>query len=168
MPRSLAIGAVKLSVLTVKPAALPTLSLATDLSGNQDLSDNVLKSAYTLGSTGSDKVSEPSLASTVNSSVPGMSNFTADITFFRYLDTDGKSVPAEDVPFTIFTGKGVRVWLVERVGPLSTAAFTVGDVVNVFEVLTDDPMPPKDYASYVKFQQMFHVQNAWLRVSITA
>lgn len=168
MPRSLAIGAVKVGVLTTKPAALPALSLATDLGTAKDVSDNILKSAYTLGATGADKVNEPSLASTVNASVPGMSNYGADITFFRYLDTSGKSVTAEDIPFTIFTGKGIRVWIVERKGPVSTVPWTVGDIVDVFELLTDDPMPPKDYASYLKFQQMFHVQNAWQRVAITA
>ena len=168
MPRSLAIGAVKLTVLTVAPAAPGVLSLATDLTGGKDLSDNILKSSYTLGATGADKVNEPSLAATTNSSVPGMSNYNADMEFFRYLDTMGKSAPLEDIPFTLFTGKGIRVWLVERKGPQSSTALAVADVVDIYEVLTDDPRPPKDYASYLKFGQMFHVQKVWNRVAITA
>lgn len=168
MPRSLAIGAVKLTVLTVAPAASGVLSLATDLTGAKDLSDSILKSTYTLGATGADKVNEPSLAATTNSSVPGMSNYNADMEFFRYLDAMGKSAPLEDIPFTIFTGKGIRVWLVERKGPQSSTALAVADVVDVYEVLTDDPRPPKDYASYLKFGQMFHVQKVWNRVAITA
>lgn len=170
MPRSLAIGAVKLTVITVKPAALPVLSLATDLtSANaKDVTDNILKSSYSLGSTGADKVNEPSLAAITNSSVPGMSNYAGDMEFFRYLDAMGKSVPAEDVPFTLFTGKGVRVWLAERKGPPSSSPLAVGDIVDVYEALTDDPKPPKDYSSYQKFGQMFHIQNAWTRIAITA
>lgn len=170
MPRSLAIGAVKCAVLTTAPAALPTLSLATDLSSAncKDVSDNILKSAYQLGASGADKVNEASLAQTLNASVPGASNYTADMTFFRYLDSSGKSATTEDIPWTIFTGKGIRVWLVERVGPPSTDPFAVGDVVDIYEVITDDPQPPKDYASYVKFGQPFHVQSAYHRISVTA
>ncbi len=170
MPRSLAIGAVKLTVLTVKPTVTGALSLATDLAAAnaKDVSDNILKSSYTLGATGADKVNEPSLAAVTNSSVPGMSNYNGDMEFFRYLDPTGKSVPAEDVPFTLFTGKGIRVWLVERKGPQSTAALAIADVVDVYEVLTDDPRPPKDYASYLKFGQLFHIQNVWNRVAIAA
>lgn len=168
MPRSLAIGAVKLEVLTVAPAVLGALSIATDLTSAKDLSDNILKSTYTLGSTGADKVNEPSLAAVTNSSVPGMSNYTADMEFFRYLDATGKSAPLEDVPFTLFTGKGIRVWLVERKGPPSTNALAAADVVDIYEVLTDDPRPPKDYASYLKFGQMFHVQKVWNRVVVSA
>lgn len=170
MPRSLAIGAVKCAFLTTKPAALPALSLATDLTGAncKDLSDNILKSAYQLGATGADKVNEPTLASTLNASVPGASNYAADMTFFRYLDSTGKSLTAEDIPWTLFTGKGIRLWAVERIGPPSGQAFAVADIVDIFEVLTDDPQPPKDYASYQKFGQPFHVQNVWRRVSITA
>lgn len=170
MPRSLAIGAVKVTVLTVAPATPGVLSLATDLAAPsaKDVSDNILKSSYNLGATGADKVNEPSLASTTNSSVPGMSNYSGDVEFFRYLDPDGKSVPAEDVPFTIFTEKGIRVWIVERKGPQASEPLAVGDVVDVYEVLTDDPRPPKDYASYLKFGQMFHVQKVWNRVAIAA
>jgi hypothetical protein len=168
MPRSLAIGAVKLTVLTTAPTVPGALSLATDLTGAKDVSDNILKSSYTLGATGADKVNEPSLAATTNSSVPGMSNYNADIEFFRYLDEEGKSVPTEDVPFTLFTGKGIRVWLVERKGPPSKTDLAAADVVDVYEVLTDDPRPPKDYASYLKFGQLFHVQNVWNRVVIAA
>lgn len=170
MPRSLAIGAVKVTVLTTAPATPGVLSLATDLASPnaKDVSDNILKSSYNLGATGADKVNEPSLASTTNSSVPGMSNYNGDIEFFRYLDPDGKSVPTEDVPFTLFTGKGIRVWIVERKGPPASTALAVGDEVDIYEVLTDDPRPPKDYASYLKFGQMFHVQKVWNRVAITA
>jgi hypothetical protein len=170
MPRSLAIGAVKCAVLTTAPAALPALSLATDLTTTncKDLSDSILKSAYQLGASGADKVNEASLASTLNTSVPGASNYSADMTFFRYLDSSGKSVTTEDVAWSIFTGKGIRVWLVERVGPPSTQPFAVGDVVDIYEVVTDDPQPPKDYASYVKFGQPFHVQAAYHRVDVTA
>jgi len=170
MPRSLAIGAVKLTVVTVAPANPGALKISTDLAtaNAKDLSDNILKSSYTLGSTGADKVNEPSLAATTNSSVPGMSNYNGDMEFFRYLDGTGKSAPAEDLPFTIFTGKGIRVWLVERKGPPSSTALAVGDICDVYEVLTDDPRPPKDYASYLKFGQLFHVQNVWNRVALAA
>ena len=167
MPRSLAIGAVKVGFLATDPVD-PKAVKVTELTTGKDLTDNILKSAFNLGATGADKVSEPSLKSTTNSSVPGASNYAADITFFRYLDTAGKSVPAEDVPFTTFTGKGVRGWLVERVGPPAGTDWTVGDIVDVYEVIADDPQPPKDYTGYVKFQQMFHVQNAYLRVALTA
>jgi len=161
---------VKLAVLTTAPAVKGALSLAGDLTtaNAKDLSDNILKSSYTLGATGADKVSEPSLAATTNSSVPGMSNYNADMEFFRYLDGSGKSVTLEDVPFTTFTGKGLRFWLVERKGPQSTVAFTAADVCDVYEVLTDDPRPPKDYASYLKFGQLFHVQTVWNRVVVAA
>lgn len=167
MPRSLAIGAVKVGFLATNPADPKALKV-TELTAGKDLTDNILKTGFTLGATGADKVSEPSLKSTSNSSVPGASNYTADITFFRYLDETGKSVPAEDIPFVTFTGKGVHGWLVERVGPPSGTDWTVGDVVDIYEVITDDPQPSKDFTGYVKFQQVFHVQNAYLRVTLAA
>jgi hypothetical protein len=170
MPKSLAIGAVKCAVLTTKPATAGALSLATDLTGANctDLSDAIMKSDYKLGATGADKVNEPSLADKLNASVPGASNYEANMTFFRYLDSTGKSETAADKAWSTFTGKGIRVWLVERVGPPSDQPFAVGDVVDVYEVLTDDNQPPKDYASYLKFGQPFHVQEVWPRVSIAA
>jgi hypothetical protein len=170
MPKSLAIGAVKCAVLTVAPATPGALSLATDLTSTNctDLSEAIMKSDYKLGATGADKVNEPSLADKLNASVPGASNYDATMSFFRYLDTDGKSDTAADKAWTTFTGKGVRVWLVERVGPPSGQPFAAGDVVDVYEVITDDNQPPKDYASYLKFGQPFHVQEVWNRVSVTA
>ena len=167
MPRSLAIGAVKVGFLATDPADPSAIKL-TELSAGKDLSDNILKSGYNLGATGADKVSEPSLKSKSNATVPGASNYAGDITFFRYLDADGKSVPAEDIPYVTFTGKGVHGWFVERVGPDSSAAWAVGDIVNVYEVIADDPQPPKDYTGYQKFVQPFHVQNAYPRVAVTA
>lgn len=167
MPRSLAIGAVKVGFLAVAPTD-PTAIKLTELTAGKDFSDNILKSGYNLGATGADKVSEPSLKSKSNATVPGASNYAGDVTFFRYLDATGKSLPAEDLPYVTFTGKGVRGWFVERVGPDSGAAWAVGDIVNVYEVIADDPQPPKDYTGYVKFVQPFHVQNAYLRVALVA
>jgi len=167
MPRSLAIGAVKVGFLATAPTD-PNAVKVTELVAGKDFSDNIMKTGYNLGSTGADKVSEPSLKSKTNSSVPGASNYAGDITFFRYLDNTGKSVVGEDLPFLTFTGKGVRGWFVERVGPDSGVAWTVGDVVEVYEVVADDPQPPKDYTGYVKFVQPFHIQNVYHRVVLVA
>lgn len=167
MPRSLAIGAVKVGFLATDPAD-PAALKVTELAAALDFSDSILKSGYALGATGADKVSEPSLKSKVNNSIPGASNYDANITFFRYLDEDGKSVPGEDLPFVTFTGKGVHGYFVERVGPKSETPWTVGDVVDVYEVISDDPQPAKDFTGYVKFVQPFHVQDAHQRVTLAA
>lgn len=166
MPKRLAAGNQKLGFVAIAPANPETLKL-TEVMAGLELSEAVPKAGYSLGATASDKVNEPCLADDQNKSVPGNSNFAGAMDFLRYLDEDGKSVPAEDVPYNTFYAKGVHGWFVERVGPKAKRDWAVGDVVDVYEVISDEPMPPKDYNGFLKFGQTFHVQAAYRQVVLT-
>lgn len=167
MPKTLTEGRVKVAFLPIKPVSLKAPKV-TELNSGLDLSAVILASGYTLGPTGSDTVSEPSLADLGNSTTYGKSNYSASVTLFRYLNSTGKSDSTNDVAFTTFTAKGIIGYLVERVGPLSSVAWAATDIVDVYEVVTDDPQPPSDRTGYIKFVQPFGVNTVELRAAVVA
>lgn len=157
MPKSLFEGNIKLTALAIAPADAAAIPLAS-LTAGVDLSAVVLRAGYRLSATGSDSLSEPSLEDRGNSKTFGSSNYEATLTLFRYLTAAGKSDAVPDKGYTLFTAKGVTLYLVERIGPPSAQAWAATDEYRYFPVLTDDPQQPTDLAGYVKFVQPLGVQ----------
>lgn len=98
-------------------------------------------SAYTLTTTalnptGSDTVSEKGIADVVNIVVPIIGNFEGQLVLFR--DFTAGAPSASDV-MSIFTASGQVGWIVRRIGLASTTAWAVGQKVDVFKVMTDNP-----------------------------
>lgn len=167
MAKSLFEGNIRLVALSTVPAD-PAAITATELTAGVNLSPAILRSGYRLSATGSDSMNEPSLEDAGNAVTFGSSNYEANITPFRYRDADGASDTTNDVGYSLFTEKGITLWLVERIGPPSKTAFTVGDAYSYFPVITDDPQSPTELSGYEKFVQPCGVQGGVVLRGIVA
>lgn len=86
--------------------------------------------------TASDTVTEKGITDTSNAVVPTIGNFEGSLVLFR--DYTAGTVTAND-PLSIFTGSGVVGWLVRRLGLPASTAWAVGQKVDVFYVMADNP-----------------------------
>lgn len=162
MPKTLADARLKVVILTKRPAnpAAPTLTELNDPTA-VDVSCRLLKSDYRISATASDTVSDAELCSASNAVTYGASNYEGNATPFRYLDAQGKPETAEDDAWDTLKEKGTTLWFVEREGPEYDTPFAAGDVVDVYEVITDTPQKPSDRSGFIKRTVPLGVQRAW-------
>jgi hypothetical protein len=163
MPRSLADGKTKFSILTTAPAnpAAPTI---TELNAGIQAAANILASDFTWGATDSDTVAERSLADKNNVNALAASNYTAGVTAFRYFDdTTGAPDPTEDTLFAALQEKGTELWCyARRTGKDAGDAWAATDEIFLGAmVITDEPQPPSDLGGYIKFRVPMQVQAAY-------
>lgn len=163
MPKTLADARTRLTILITKPANLQSPKLTELNAGTAiDASCKVLKSDFRLSPTGSDTVSDTELCTDGNATTFGSSNYEGTITPFWYLDATGKTVSLEDTVYQALKVKGTTVWMVMREGPKYDAIWAIGDAVEVYEVVTDNPQKPSDRAGYIKRVIPLGVQQAFL------
>ncbi|WP_224279140.1 phage tail tube protein [Nocardioides lacusdianchii] len=151
MPKSLADGHLKFTILTEKPAN-PSAVTATILNAGVDASCAVLASDFTFSPADSDKVNEKALCTTNNANAIGADNFQAGATFFRYFDeVTGAADLLEDEAYQAVKEKGTTVWgFLRESGKLSTADWADGDEYLWMELLTDRPQRPSNAGGYIK------------------
>lgn len=135
--------------------------VATELNavGALDLSLLITAANFNLGASGDDEIKDPAYAASANTSVPGRTNYVAEMEAYRW-KTD-----VDDKAWTTFTAKGIHGFLVERIGQIADGEkaheipFAVADELRVFEVITGTPqvLSPSG-AGYEKFKITFHVQ----------
>jgi hypothetical protein len=170
MPRSLADGHSKLTLLITEPAD-PAKPTAAELNAGIDVSCDVLASDFTWSAGDSDKVNEKALCTTNNANSIGASNFTAGITLFRRFDVATGAVDeAEDVAFQTVKAKGTTVWgYLRENGKLATQAWAAGDeIVLGLEVQTDVPQRPANAGGYIKRRVPMEPQNGWPEIEVKA
>jgi hypothetical protein len=170
MPKSLADGKTKFTVLTAEPAdpAAPTI---TELNAGIQAAANILASDFVFGATDSDTVGERSLADKNNVNALSASNYSAGITVFRYFDaTTGAVAPAEDTVFAAVKAKGTELWCYARKnGTDATTAWVAADEIYLgAKVITDEPQPPSDLGGYIKYRSPMQVQEAWPFIAAAA
>lgn len=167
MPKTLADGRIKLVALPTAPAnpAAPTVA---ELAAGVDLSCRILKSDYRLSAVASDTVADTELCAEGNAVVYGASNYEGTVTPFRYLTDEGKADSTNDIAWTTLKAKGTHLWLVEREGPAYDEPFAVGDEIEVYEVVTDNPQKPSERSGFIKRVVPLGVQRAWLNVAVVA
>lgn len=163
MPRSLADGRTKFTILTTKPAdpARPTVA---ELNAGIDASCNILSSDFTFGAADSDKVAEKALCTENNANSLGASNYQAGFTIWRYFDaTTGTPDPAGDAVFVAMKTKGTTLWgYARKTGQRALTPWVADDEFYLgAEFVTDEPQPPSDLGGYVKFRVPCEVQTAW-------
>lgn len=168
MPRSLADGHTKFTILTTAPANVlsPT---AAELNAGIDASDRILASDFVFGATDSDKVAEKSLASTSNANAIAAGNFQCSFTPFRYFVAGTGAVDATgDVVFTACKTKGTELWCyARRNGKLAAAVWASGDeIFQGADLITDNPQPPSDLGGYIKAHVPTEVQTAWPYIAV--
>lgn len=150
MPKSLADGHLKFTILTEKPAD-PNAVTATILNAGIDASCSVLASDFTFSPADSDKVNEKALCTTNNANAIGADNFQAGATLFRYFDETGAADLLEDEAYQALKEKGTTVWgFLREDGKLSTADWADGDEYLWMELLTDRPQRPSNAGGYIK------------------
>jgi len=150
--RSLFEGNILLTALAVAPADDEALTV-TELTAGVRVSRAIMRNGYRLSPTGSDTLDEPGLEDTGNTGSYGPSNYEVSLPLFRYFDETGKSHAEQDVAYTLFTGKGVHLWLAERVGPPASQPWAAGDTYDLYPVVLDDPQRPTDLTGYQKVIQ---------------
>ncbi len=169
MPKSLADGKIKLTMLASAPDDINAIQIG-ELTAGEDISCDILSSDYSLGPTDSEAVSEKPLCVEGNVNVPGAANFgTGRISPFRYYDaTTGLVDETEDGVFQDTKEKGTTLYLVERESAKeSTADWTEDDEYNYYEVLTDSPQRI-DMTGYIKRAVPVHVQKHALYKTVVA
>ena len=90
----------------------------------------------TINPSASDTVSEKGITDTTNAVVMTIGNFEGTLVLFRDFTT---GAPSANDPLSIFTGSGVVGWVVRRLGKPASTALAVGDKVDVFLVMADNP-----------------------------
>lgn len=154
MPKSLADGKTKFTLLTTEPAD-PLHPTAAELNAGLDFSCDVLASDFTWSATDSDKVQEKALCDENNANSLGPSNFQAGFTVFRYFDaTTGAPSTTEDTKFEAVKAKGTRLWgYTRKNGKKATDAWAASDEYELFlEIITDRPQAPSDAGGYIKYR----------------
>lgn len=167
--KSLADGHTKLAVLATAPAD-PLAPTLTELTAALDASCRIAKNGYSLGPTASESFADPALCDDVNSQVWGASNFESSVPVFRYFDETTQLIDElGDEVYQALKTKGQIVWLVERESlKKSTDAWEAGDIVNVYEVLLDNPQKAADRTGYIKNVIAPAIQNGYLDVAVAA
>jgi hypothetical protein len=163
MPKSLADGHTKYTILTTEPAD-PENPTALELNAGLDYSCDVLASDFTWSATDSDKVAEKALCDTNNANSLGPSNFNAGATVFRQFDPlTGLPDPTGDAKFEALKVKGTRFWgYTRKNGKLATDAWAAGDEYELgMEVITDAPQNPSDAGGYIKYRVPMEPQRGW-------
>ena len=163
MPRSLADGHIKFTILTTKPTN-PAAPTVTELNAGIDASCKILASDFNWGATDSDKVAEKALCTINNANALGPSNYQAGFTLFRYFDAMSKNSDAtEDTVWVAVKLKGTSFWgYARKTAKLSTEAWAASDEIYLgAEGLTDTLQPPSDAGGYIKARCPVEIQSAW-------
>lgn len=170
MPRSLADGHTKFTILTTEPND-PEAPTVTELNAGIDASDRILASDFTFGATDSDKISEKSLAAENNANALGAGNFQCAFTPFRYFDATTGAVDATgDTVFAAAKVKGTELWVYgRRTGKKADAVWAASDEIFLgAHVITDEPQPPSDLGGYIKARIPTEVQEAYPYIAAAA
>lgn len=96
---------------------------------------------FTLNPTDSDTDDSRSICDEGNVATPTYDNYEANLTFFRTAEdtpTNPNDV-AMDTAFELFREKWARGWLVRRIGKKNNVEAAAGDIVSLFDVLSDNP-----------------------------
>lgn len=169
MPKSLADGHTKLTILTTKPAN-PAAPTATELNAGTDVSCDVLESDFTWSAADSDKIQEKVLCTKNNANAIGASNYQAGITLLRDFDATSKNAHATlDAGFQALKIKGTRVWgYLRETAKDSTDPWAVDDEISLgLEVITDVPQRVGS-GGYIKRRVPMEPQDGWPNAKVVA
>lgn len=170
MPRSLAEGRTKFTILTTKPAD-PAAPTVTELNAGIDISCAILSSDFAWSATDSDKVAEKALCTEGNANAIGASNYSAGVTLFRYFDAETKNAHStEDAAFAALKAKGTTFWgYARKTAKKSTEAWAASDEIYLGgEAITDLPQEPSDMGGWTKKRVPMEIQYAYDNITAVA
>lgn len=168
MPRVLADGKTKFTILTTKPAN-PEAPTATELNAGIDLSASVLASDFNWSNADSDRVAEKALADSGNSNAIGASNYTTGVTIWRYYATAGGVDATADAGYAALKEKGTTVWGYARESDKdATDAWEAADEIYLGgEVITDAPQR-LDGSGFIKRRIGLEMQRGYDNIAVAA
>ena len=150
MPKSLADGKIKLTMLPTAPED-PSALTTTELNAGIDIQCDILASDFRLSATASDTVGDSPLCNDSNAVVYGRSNYEGSMTPFRYFDETGAVDATEDTLWAAAKAKGTHLHLVKRWnGKPHDEDWAAGDEYEYWHVITDEPQDPSDMGGYIK------------------
>lgn len=164
MPKSLADGNRKFTILTVAPAN-PAQPTAAELNAGLDISCDVLASDFTFTATDSDKIAEKALCSTSNANSLGADNFQVGFSLWRYFNgATGKADVVEGIAYEAVKTKGTSIhgYLRETGQPQETAWADDDEITVGMEFVTDHPQAPSDQGGWIKRRIPCEAQRGWL------
>lgn len=170
MPKSLADGHKKLTILTAEPAD-PAAPTAAELNAGIDVSCEVLASDFVWTAGDSDKFAEAALCETSNANSLGRDNFSAGLTFFRAFDAATGAVEvSEESGYQALKEKGTTVWgYLRENGKLATAVWATGDEIDLgLKVLSDRPQMPSNGGGYIKRRIPLEPQAGWQGIAVAS
>ncbi|WP_163540837.1 hypothetical protein [Occultella kanbiaonis] len=168
MPRSLADGKVKFTILTTAPA-IPSAPTAAELNAGIDASCNILSSDFQWSAAASDTNNEKALCVEGNANVPGASNYTGSMSPFRYFDTlTGAPEADEDDVFQAAKVKGTEFWGYAReTSKKSTEDWAADDEIYLGgRVVTDSPQAQATRTGYTKYTVPLLFQEGWQFIEV--
>lgn len=142
------------------PAFNPDAPSAALLTANANISC-AIETGYTLGMTKSDVDDSTTICDSAKAEVPTAINYEAKIPFFREGDlADTTSAFARAFAFFkdgIQNGN-VEGWLVKRLGYRNDVAAAVGQRVDSYKVIPDNPQDQDGDKGAIRFEVPFHPQ----------
>lgn len=170
MPRSLADGHTKISIMSTKPAD-PYAPTVTELEAGIDAGPHILSSGFNLGAVASETLNEKPLSVKGNISTFTESNYEGEIQSFREWDSTspGKPSMTDDIVYQALKTKGARTWIaVRNSGKDSVADWEADDELQgVYETVADNPRPAEK-TGYIKAVHGLSVENAWENGAVAA
>ena len=169
MPRSLADGKIKVSIMSTKPAD-PYAPTLTELSAGIDAAPKILSSGFKLGAVASETETEKPLSVKGNVKVFTISNYEGELQPFREFDATnpGISDTVGDLVYQALKTKGTKLWIAKRfTGKDSVAPWAAMDEVSVYEVTTDNPTDA-EATGYIKKVVPLSVEDAWENGAVAA
>lgn len=164
--KTLADGRKRLVILTAEPSW--TAPVLASLTAGIYASPHVAKSGTRLSATASDTVQDPAYDAIANAAVPTLENYEGTIVPFAYFDdATGAYDAAASTVFEALLTTGTRLWLAERTGPIASTAFAAGDLVDIYEVVTD-AYQESDGSGYIKYNVPLYVHKAARRLTVAA
>lgn len=173
MPKSLAEGREKWSILSTIPANPEAVTLAEAEAG-LDISCALASADSRISAAASATFSDPAICDEIAVQMFGQSNYEGQAAPFRYftemgqseVDTDGA---VRDEAWQALKEKATRGYmLLRRTSKRSREAFAAGDEYFLYEFETDTPQSPSDRSSHMKYIVPLSIQNAWTGEIATA
>lgn len=170
MPRTLADGKTKFTVLLIEPNN-PDAPTAAELNAGIDASPTILTSDFGWGATDSEKVAEKALSEANNANAIGAGNYTAGFSLWRLFDavTGAPDTANEDL-WVALQERGVTFWGYAReTGKESAEAWATGDEIFLgAEAINDTPQPPSDRGGFIKRRIPIEIQRAYDNIVVAA
>lgn len=175
MPRSLATGHRKVTILSVAPASFASPTIA-ELTAGIEASCRITADGYQMNPGGSETISEGTLCDEITPKVPTNATFDdGRIVSFRYFGPTGAAETGVqdteagigDALYQALRVKGTRLWAVDRLtSRKSVDPWLPADECRVFEFITD-PTKQMELTGYIKAETPLLVQKGELNGTVS-